>query len=409
VPFSRPAGNAVRALPNELAWLTRELRDALVAVTRSIAESRYRGRVLARDARSLFCAALFCWVALALFAPPRALAQSDAGAPAPRVLFLMPELSAGLRTQLQDALHAQLSLVDAELVLRDDAEGREPSALAQAERARIVLWLDTSADGRWLLHIMDVGQQRSVARRIDAREPQRGAAIEAIAVLTREASRGGPLPEEPPVEAENAAPEPPEQAEPGVEAAPEEPSTDPPPPAPDQPETDAAPPSLRLALFYSGVDFARETSFNHGAGLSARLGWEGGFFASLHAGWASLAKPPGELVVQRIPLGAAVGYRIQLLSQVWADLELGVLLDLMQRSTRGSGTGQTDSLRAAAGVAPRLRGEYRPLEFLGLFAGFGLDWSLTTLRYDSRSTPRRTLLSPNWVRPAIEAGVAFYP
>lgn len=138
--------------------------------------------MLARDARSLFCAALLTLAALVLLVQSRANAQ-DAGSEQPRILFLMPALDASTRAQLQDALYAQLSLVDAELVLRDDEDGRDAKALARAERARAVLWLDTEADGRWLLHIVDVVQERTVARRIDARGAQQGAAIRSKSVV----------------------------------------------------------------------------------------------------------------------------------------------------------------------------------------------------------------------------------
>lgn len=351
-----------------------------------------------------------CWLcAFALLATTRARGQTDASEPAPRILFLMPDLAASVRAQLKDALEAQLSLVDAELVLRDEPDDRDERELAQAEGARIVLWLEVSPDGRWLLHIMDVAQQRSVARRIDAREPQRGAALEAIAVLAREASRGGPFPEQV-LEPEPAQP---------AQAAPAEPEGSPeaePPaapasvtPAPTGPDTDGPPPRVRLGLFYSGVDFARETSFNHGVAVAVRLDWQGGFFAGLHAGWTAPAEPPGDLVVQRIPIGAGVGYRVQLMPKVWADLEVGLLFDLLARSAGASGSGESSSLRVAGSIAPRLRGEYKPMEFLGVFASFGLDAAFTTLRYETESVPRQTLLSPSWVRPALEAGIAFYP
>jgi hypothetical protein len=349
-----------------------------------------------------------CWLsAFALLVSPRAHAQADASAPAQRVLFLMPDLPASLRAQLQDALEAQLSLVDAELVLRDEPDERDERELAQAERARIVLWLEVSPDGRWLLHIMDVAQERSVARRIDAREAQRGAAIEAIAVLAREASRGGPLPEQP-VEPKTAEPEDVAPAEPeGSEAEQTNLPAVTPPPA--EPETDSPPPGVRLGLFYTGVDFAPETSFNHGAAVSARLDWQDGLFAGVFAGWTAPVEPSGDLAVQRIPIGAGVGYRIQLVPRLWADLELGLLFDLLARSTRGTGAGRSGSLRVAASIAPRLRGEYRPWDLFGIFAGFGLDAAFTTLRYKAESAPRQPLLSPSWVRPALEAGIAFYP
>jgi hypothetical protein len=359
--------------------------------------------VLGRDATSLFCAALLALGALALLIARSVQAQA-AGEEQARVVFVMPALDASTRAQLQDALYAQLSLVDAELVVLDDAEGRDPNELADAERARAVLWLDTTAGERWLLHILDVAQGRKVVRRIDAREGQRSAALDAVAVLAREASRGGPLIEQDPAEPD----EPPAEQPAAPPAAPEPEAPEPEPPA-SEPEVDQPPPTARVSLFYGGVDFAPETAFSHGAGLSARFDWHTGFFAGASAAWAALAKPPGPLVVQRIPLGAAVGYRLRLRENLWVDLELGFFVELLFRSTRGPGADQTDGLRSLAGAAPRLRGEYRPLKLLGFFASFGLDWAVTTLAYKSKDEPPETLLSPNRVRPALEAGVAFYP
>jgi hypothetical protein len=358
----------------------------------------------------------------------RPAAAQSSGEEQARIVFLMPAVDASTRARLQDALYAQLSLVDAEMVVLEDAEGRDPEALAQAERAVAVLWLDTTAEDRWLLHILDIAQARKVVRRIDTRDSQRGAALEAVAVLAREASRGGPLLEEEPAAPEGAprirerepagsraepgaaaATEP--EAEPQPEAKPE-PEAKPAPeakPEPAVPEVPGPPPTLRLSLFYSGVDFAHETAFSHGVGLGARFDWRSGFFAGINATWAALAKPPNSLVVQRIPLGVAAGYRARALEGLWVDVELGLLVDLLFRSTRGAGADQTDGLRATAALAPRLRGEYRPLKLLGFFAGFGLDWALTRPVYKSQDPPRATLLAPWLIRPAIEAGVAFYP
>ena len=364
--------------------------------------------MLDRGAWTLVCAALLAWGALALLVarPAHAQAASDEQA---RIIFLTPELDASSRAQLQDALYAQLSLVDAELVVLDGAEGRDPKELAEAERARAVLWLDTTGGDRWLLHIMDVRQGRKVVRRIDAREGQRSAALEAVAVLAREASRGGPLLEEPPVVAQPD--EPPAEVEPTAPPPQPEPEQlEPEQPEPEQPEPDSdlPPPSLRLALFYSGVDFAPQAGFSHGAGLSARLAWQTGFFAGLSGAWAALAKPPGPLVVQRVPLGAAIGYRLNVLKDLWADLEVGLIVELLFRTTRGMGADQTDGLRVMPSLAPRLRGEYRPMKLLGFFVGLGPDVALTRPTYRAKSEAAETLLSPGLVRPAMEAGIAFY-
>lgn len=365
--------------------------------------------MLDRDAWSLFCAALLAWSAVALVAPRPAHAQAASGGQT-RIVFLMPALDASSSAQLQDALYAQLSLVDAELVVLDGAEGRDPKELAEAEGARAVLWLDTTGGDRWLLHIMDVRQGRKVVRRIDAREGQRSAALEAVAVLAREASRGGPLLEEPAVVEPD---EPPAKVEPSAATAAETAQPEPPTPKPEQPEptepdVDLPPPTMRIALFYTGVNFAPQAAFSHGVGLSARLGWQTGFYAGLSGAWAALTKPPGPLVVQRVPLGAAIGYRFSVLKNLWADLELGLLVELLFRSTRGTGANQTDGLRVMPSLAPRLRGEYRPVKLLGFFVGLGPDVALTRPTYRAKTEAAETLLSPDLVRPAMEAGVAFY-
>lgn len=330
-----------------------------------------------------------------------------------RVLFLVPDLEATVRAQLQDALAAQLSLVGAELVLRDDTtagpsgsahdRANEIGARAQQEEARIALWLEVEAE-RWTLHVMDVGQGRAVSRRIDARPAQQAAAVETVAVLAREASRAGPLALSPEADAEPAAALPP-SPEPAVPAVTED--TPPEPPAPEPTN-----PALRLSLFYIGADFAPETAFSHGAALGARLDWQSGIFAGLNAGWTALAKPAGPLVVQRVPLWGSAGYRARLFEDLSADFELGLWVDLLQRTTRLTATDQGaegSSLRAVAALAPRLRLDYRLGKTLSTFIGFGLDIALTPLRYETRTTTAETVLSPSWVRPALEAGVAFYP
>jgi hypothetical protein len=372
--------------------------------------------VSARDSRSLCYLALICVYGLAAFAGDTALAQSATDQRA-RVLFLLPKLETSVRAQLREALEAQLALVDAELLIEDDtphavraplADRIESSqALAEQERADVVLWLDPGR-GVWLLHVLDVGQDRMVVRRIDA--SQQGAAFEAIAVLAREASRGGPLAiggqggEPTAAQPEPRQPVPEPVAPPAAAAAASPPLQ--------RAERPGRPPTVRLSAFYNGVDFAPETSFSHAAGLGARLDWRNGLFIGVHGGWAALAKPVGPLVVQRIPLGAATGYRIALIEDLWADLELGLVMELLHRSTRTANTTQNaevDSLRVAAALTPRLRAEYKPIDFLGLFAGFGLDVVLTTVPYRLGGASREVVLDPSLVRPALEAGFAFYP
>lgn len=368
--------------------------------------------MFARDARSLFCLALICAHGLPTLGADTARAQSPSEERA-RVLFLLPKVEASVRAQLREALEAQLSLVAAELLIEDDAPQaiqaalaeriESAQALAQGERADVVLWLDPGR-GVWLLHVLDVGQDRMVVRRIDA--SNQSAAFEAIAVLTREASRGGPIADVSEAQEGVAQPEPAAaRAEP---AAPPAAST---PPAAMPPPQKAALHGLRLSLFYSGVDFSPDTSFSHAMGIGARLDWRSGLFLAVHGGWAALAKAR-PIAVQRIPLGAAAGYRTALLEGLWTDLELGFLVDVLHRTTRPGPMlyAFADEPRAAVALAPRLRAEYRPATFLGVFAGFGLDLVLTPVPYVFKDTVEtRKILTPNVVRPALEAGLAFYP
>lgn len=381
----------------------------------------------ARDARSFACLALLGVAAWCALLGPRAAAAQSGGEARPRVLFLMPELRPDVRAQLREALLAQLALIDAELVLRDEDDPNASDggalgerierierarALAVASGANVAVWLDAQPSGAWLVHILDVGQERMVVRRIDGRPQHQAAAVEAVAVLAREASRVSPRGSPAAADGDDAAAAQPPADVPPPSPAPSVPGTEPRVDAPAEADAPAPPHAPRLALFYSGVDFAPQTAFSHAVSLGGRLDLAKGIFLGLHAGWAALATPPGPLVLQRIPLGGFAGYRIRLFDRGWADLEFGLVVELLARSTRGAPTGQMaapDSLRVAAALAPRLRFEYKPLELLGFFAGFGLDAALTTVPYEAGGAPREVLVSPNWIRPALEAGAAFYP
>lgn len=341
-----------------------------------------------------------------------------------RIVFLLPDLDATTLTQLNEALLAQLSLVDAELVVRQEplsmqgapalTRTRVAQTIAEQEQAQVVIWLETEREGRWLLHVLDAAQSKVVVRPLDARDAQRPAAIEAVGVLAREASRA--------VFVEHAA-EPPKPSV-AIEAPTPAPSAQTATPAP-PPRAAATDRGLqwRFGLGYVGSDFAPEARFSHGAALSARLDFAEHLFAGLSAGLFERAEPSAApFSVGRIALSVHGGYRAALLSGVWVDAELGVCLDVLDRRARAVAsppnteiTTSEDTTRVTVGLCPRARLEYKPLQLLGIFAGLGVDVLLTNLTYAAtRAEPtgadgQSDLLRPRWIRPALELGIAFYP
>jgi hypothetical protein len=344
-------------------------------------------------------------------ARPEGVAQGGAAAPRALVLFLLPEADESAQHELRDALLAQFALLDAEIAF--ESAGGSTESLAQRmthaqRRARergalAVFWIDAQADGRWFVHLMDSELERVVVRPVDAAGDRRSAAIEAVAVMTRQSARalleGAPLPETGPASDPLATPAP----------APE-------------PAHDPAPPArlLRLAGAYALSDIASSLPLRQGVAFA--IDWFG--FAPLYAGAAYTFTPEVavdavvDFDLQPIPVAVRAGYR-STLGRAAFDVELGLLLEFLRASLRredpASRVEPVDrGSRTLVALSPRLRAEFGAWPKLSLFGSVGADILLNNLEYiaeDDRSGTRhvRTLLRGSDVRPAMELGIAFYP
>jgi hypothetical protein len=336
-------------------------------------------------------------------------ADAAAAPAAPAVLFLMPRDEEQTQAQLRDALLAQFALIDATLVFEPKPEGeasiatrvQQAQALAAQYMAIAVFWIEASADGRWLLHMMDTQDQRVVVRQVDAAGERRPAAIEAVAVMTRSGTRAL-------IEGI------PEALPPAVEQTP---------PAP--PSASALPASrldaFRLWLGYTGSAFAPEVAWQHGAALGATWLGPHPFFLGLSLILTPTLEPnasstsPATFSVQRTPIAAQVGYRY-LTGRIALDGELGFVIERWfrpaaeARQLMGQTTDPTDATTHwVYELAPRLRCELRIASIMGLYGGGGLDILLNKFKYVSEGQPNPILLQPNPFRPVAELGISFYP
>ncbi len=339
-----------------------------------------------------------------------------------RIAFLLPALDAATRAQLREALLAQSAMLGAEIVLLEEAPDAQDAPLrervetaraaARDQAAAIALWLETSTEGAWLVHVLDMEQERAVVRRIETRDTARSAAIEAVAVLTREASRSVfARREQQPEPVEPVPSEPAKEPEPA--RAPATPAPVVAPVAPSAPEPARG---LRLSLAYQGSDFAPQTSFAHGLAVGARVAVWQRFYAGLGLAWQTPEQPVNTgLSVQRIPLLAQGGVRVTPSPVFELDLELCLTLEILQRTTNivPSPTVEvsSDRTRVIASLGPRLRGELKPWTFMGLFVGVGVDLVLTRFAYEGELAAgnRTVFLQPDWIQPEVEAGIAVYP
>lgn len=367
-------------------------------------------------------------VLLAVLPVRAALAQERADAdaePQPsgqaRVVFVLPELDAEADAQLRDALLAQFSLVEAELSFAAPRPmGRTQlerlSALhAQAERAGALaaFFLDVEPSGRWLLHVFDARRERLVLRPLDGSGAQRPAAIEAVAVMTRESTRalleGQPVPLPP-------EPLPPE---PAAAAAPP-PAAPPPAPKPITPAPAAAERSWlrpRLSLGYVATTFGDESALRHGAALSLgqrlsdRVRVALGIELTPVLGYA--ASPPFE--VQSVPVRGGLAGRMAESGALVLELEGVATVEwLLRHSLVPAPAGAASAVDAnpdavdiviAAGL--RAHGELRLGGVWALWIALGSDVLLNPFTYVAyQGQVRQELLSLYWVRLLGSLGLA---
>ncbi len=406
-------------------------------------------------------------------APPRAAAATKART----VLFLMPALDQVAQSQLRDALLAQYALTDAELVFQPvaDPHGSLGQRVAQvqglAPRGDLLaaIWVEPQPDGRWLVYMMDGQSERIVVRPLDAQDERRPAAIEAVAVMAKEAARalieGGPealasvqapspapavpagsvtpgstTAAPPPTPQAGPAPAAPAEAVPAASAAPPPGSSKPAaPPVGARPASSAetgaakvpaarhaAKLPLRLSAAYAGSHFDDQAAWRSGAAVS--VSWLG--FAPLYAGasylltWPITLAPaiegtsPVKTELQRIPATLYAGYRLRWGKLLSLDGELGLVLEwLLRTSTKNPqampGVQQVTDLgsrtRLLAALAPRLRAELQPLPRLGLFVQAGVDILLNKFKYTvtvSETAPATGMRTQDLLRPASLRPVA---
>jgi hypothetical protein len=348
---------------------------------------------------------------------------------APRsAVFLLPETDPETQARLRDALLAQFALVDARLVLEPApaiGQGSQGSAdrmgvmreRAAAYGALAAFSIDEHSDGRWFMYLLDVERERLLVRPLDASAERRGAAIEAVALMTREATRalleGAPIPEPPP------------EAEPPPEPAAVRPAAPPSAPQPPPEHKSGLPPihrehhaGLRLWLGYAGSDFAKNVALRHAGTVGG--GWFG--LAPWYAALSVELAPPLEVddpvafQVFRVPIRAHLGHRYQQGSVVF-DLELAVTAELLRRSAdqnqpAGVEIDSTSATDWLVGVGPRARVELLVWKWAGVAAELGFD-ALTNVNEFSylAETPDgdQKLLQPLPVRPIWVLAMAFYP
>jgi len=113
--------------------------------------------------------------------------------------------------------------------------------------------------------------------------------------------------------------------------------------------------------------------------------------------------------VQRTDVEALGGYRFDLGSAA-IDLEMRAVLELSSRRTdpKQGLDPSGDSTRMTFALSPRVRGEYLPVEVIGLFIDSGLSFFLTNFRYITEGNSDRVVLSGHWVRLDVRAGLALY-
>lgn len=334
-------------------------------------------------------------------------------------MFVDPP-SDDLDRSLRDALTAQLSGGPVTLVFDRFADpsnaplGRrmsEARALADAHHARAVFWIDTQSSGDWLLYLAEPSGERTLVRRIEVEANGTDAAVEAVAVITRQSSEallsGGTIDMD---GVPRSAPKPPD-------VQPTSPSEPAPPPA-------HALPASRGHLRFRGFSLSAAYAGDFPANA---IGWDSGFAlsAAYHlafglyfaGGYTFIRDSEIEassiiLRITRNPFYIEGGYSF---GHGPVVLSLGgrVLLEFLGRhavSTSGSLAGTPDSTHSTVFLSPRARIDVALSPTLAAYVSLGADFGLNQFSFVSRvDGGDRVLLEQNVVRPALEVGLSFWP
>ena len=346
-----------------------------------------------------------------LFAPASFAETTDS------VVFVSPS-SEQLDRSLRDALSAQLSGGPVTLVFEHFAEtdaplGRrmsEARAYAESHHARGVFWIEAQPDGDWLLYLTEPDGERTLVRRVEVEANGTDAAVEAVAVITRQSAEallgaGGigmrATSERVPA---SSAMQPAPTHEPGAKAT--------------------SPPAARGHLMFRGLSFSAAYA---GDLPASAIGWDSGLSVSVAyhvapglygaAGYTFFRDSQLEassivLGITRNPIYVEGGYSFGH-GPVVPSVGGRVIVELLGRhavSTSGSFSGTPDSTRASVFLSPRARIDCAISPGLAVYGSVGADFGLNRFSFVSRANGMdRMLLEPNTVRPAVELGLSFWP
>jgi hypothetical protein len=359
--------------------------------------------VLARIAAVLFA------VGVMLFANTAA-----ADDPATKAVVFVPPPD--IETPLRDALTAQLSGVAVELViehfvsepdsLKQNVE--ESHSLAAAHQAIGVFWLDVRAKDEWLVFLTVPAGRRVLMRRVPIGADGSVAAMEAVAVITRE-STAALLAGQTIGMSEVVIPDEPEKPVTIVIAPPSKTV-----PAPTK-HVWAPLSGFSFSTSYYVDVYAKDSGLSSGAAFVPA--WR--FASGVRIGASFVTFQPEEasvdglaFLVRRYPIGVEAGYAYA--RQKWMlGLALRGVVELTNRHVLAAlppAAPTEDSQRAVVFLSPRLRFDYRVSEAMSLFLAAGADFALNGFSFVNRvDGVDRPVFEPLRVRPAGEVGVAFWP
>jgi hypothetical protein len=341
--------------------------------------------------------------------------------PPVETIVFVSAASGELDASLHDALTAQLSGSRALLVFEQFATNApslrgqvaEARTLAVAHHAVGVFWLDAQTKGDWLVYLAEPAGERVLVRRMEVEPNGVAAAVETVAVITRQSSDAllagqkiGMQPVELPPE--------PGPAEEGLRVSPRAPGTARLAPGPRNPAgSRARGPTLSFA--YYGDSVAREVRWQSGIRLGAGYRWGSGIFVG--AGYvqyreAAVESPTLAFQIARVPLDAEIGLSFGH-SRLVPGVELRGGMDVIRRHVVSAVSpllATPDASRVVVSVSPRVRLDYSLSPVLGTYLDAGADFVVNGFSFVSRVDGQdRPLLSPLRIRPAVELGLTFWP
>jgi len=354
--------------------------------------------------------------------------------PAPNAVFFAPQtLSPELRSALEDALSAQLSLLRATVhyeTARAAPSGpverlRLAKDTAREHSAVVVFWLEPKPDGPWLLYAVDAQAHHLITRVIVTRDHGAQADIEALALIVRattaaflDSASDSQMPEtsETPVFAEPLVFDEPERAESAdlvfdtdiQSAAPRKARI------PKRGARDAA--GLRMSLGLLGADFAPQTSPLHALELRAAWWFPRGPYVGVGytAGRAlrfDVADARFEL--ERHPMSVHAGLRttagpLTLAAELGAELELRHPKTLTLRSDY---TLAPDRNQLVYNLVPRLEAALaltrRIATYVAASTDIAVGGNIPYMLIDTATAQSRYMVEPSAIRLTLHVGIGI--